>query len=74
MPAETDKQQSAFAVALAARKGKIKEPEKVLRGASLKLFKDKTLSDEQLSDFASGPKPPPQKTFGPRPRSLARRT
>ncbi len=50
MPAKSKAQQSAFAVALAARKGTI--PKENLRGAAKQLFNDRTLSNDQLSHFA----------------------
>jgi hypothetical protein len=51
MPAKSKSQQSAFAIALKARKGEI--PKEELKGASKLLFNDKTLSDSQLTDYAS---------------------
>jgi Protein of unknwon function (DUF3008) len=51
MPATTKAQQSAFGMALAAREGKIKPEE--LKGAASQLFRDKSLTNSQLKDYAS---------------------
>lgn len=50
MPAQSQSQQAVFAMALAARRGEIKPEE--LQGAARKLFKDSSLSNDQLSDYA----------------------
>jgi hypothetical protein len=51
MPEKSEKQQTAFEIALEARKGKI--PKEDLKGASRLLFNDKTLSTSQLEGYAS---------------------
>lgn len=50
MPSKSQSQQSAFGMALAARRGDVKPDE--LYGAARKLFRDKSLSDDQLADYA----------------------
>lgn len=50
MPAKSKKQASAFGMALAARRGDI--PPEELSGSAKLLFRDKSLSDAQLSDYA----------------------
>jgi len=50
MPAESKPQQSPFGIALAARRGDI--PPESLEGSAKLLFRDKTLTNEQLSDYA----------------------
>jgi len=49
MPAKSKVQQSAFAMALAARRGEI--PVSSLKGSALKIYKSK-MSVNQLEDFA----------------------
>jgi len=51
MPAQSKAQQSAFGIALAARRGEIKPDE--LQGAARKLYRDKTLSDDALGEYAA---------------------
>jgi len=51
VPAKSKKQQSAFGMALAARRGDI--PPEDLKGSARLLFKDKSLTDNQLEDYAS---------------------
>lgn len=50
MPATSKAQQSAFGMALAARKGEI-DP-KALYGAAKKLYRDKSLDDSALAEYA----------------------
>lgn len=50
MPAKSQAQQKAFAMALAARRGEIKLDQ--LRGAAKQLYSDKSLSNDQLADYA----------------------
>jgi hypothetical protein len=50
MPAKSESQQTAFALALAARKGDL--PSEELKGAARHLYRDKTLSDSDLADYA----------------------
>lgn len=50
MPAEPKAQRSSFGMALAARRGDI--PPESLNGSAKLLFQDKTLTDNQLSDYA----------------------
>lgn len=71
MPSKSKAQQSAFGMALAARQGKIKPEE--LKGAAKILFKDDSLSREQLEDYASTKRSDlPKKQFG-RPRRTYKR-
>lgn len=71
MPAKSKSQQSAFGMALAARKGKIKPEE--LRGSAKILFKDNTLSNNDLEDYASTKRSElPIKTFGQQHRTYKR--
>jgi len=49
MPAKSQVQQMAFALALAARRGEI--PVSQLKGSALKLYKSK-MSNKELEDFA----------------------
>lgn len=49
MSAKSKKQQSAFGMALAARRGDI--PPESLKGAARKLYKDSSLSDNQIADY-----------------------
>ena len=51
MPAKSKAQRTAFAMALAARRGDV--PAESLTGAARLLYKDKTLTREQLKDYAS---------------------
>ena len=51
MSVTSPKPPSSFGLALAARKGEIKSD--LLHGAARRLFKDRTLSDGQLSEYAS---------------------
>jgi hypothetical protein len=48
MPAESERQRKATGAALAAKRGKA--PKSKLRGASRRML---SMSDDQLSDFAS---------------------
>ena len=50
MPAKSKEQQSAFALALAARRGDV--PPESLTGAARQLYKDTSLTQEQLKDYA----------------------
>lgn len=50
MPAKSEAQQSAFALALAARRGDIKPDQ--LFGAAKQLYRDKSLSKEALAEYA----------------------
>ena len=59
MPAKSKSQQNAFGVALAARRGDI--PPESLEGSAKLLFRDKTLTDNQLSDYAETKTDLPQK-------------
>lgn len=65
MPAKSKAQQSAFGMALAARRGDIKPEE--LTGSAKHLFKDSTLSNSQLEDYTKLQTPSTKKNFG-RPR------
>jgi hypothetical protein len=66
------KPQSSFGLALAARKGEI-EPDR-LHGAARKLFRDRSLSDSQLSDYAGAKSvEPAQKLPGQQPHIRAKR-
>lgn len=72
MPATSKAQQSAFGAALAARKGEM--PAEQLRGAAKKLFRDKSLSNDQLSDYAgTRTESLPRKIGEQRPQIRARR-
>lgn len=64
MPEKSKKQQSAFGMALAARRGDI--PPEALKGSAKLLYKDSSLTDNQLSDYASTKKSdiPLRKDFG----------
>jgi Protein of unknwon function (DUF3008) len=53
MPAKSKEQQSAFALALAARRGDIK-PE-TLSGAASLLYRDKSLTRDDLQQYATAP-------------------
>lgn len=55
-------QPNAFGMALAARKGDV--PPEALKGSAKLLFKDSTLSNEQLSDYATTKEPSTKKQFG----------
>ena len=70
MPAKSKTQSSAFGMALAARRGDI-EPD-ALTGAAKLLFKDPTLTEEQLGDYARNREAKPEKAFG-RPRKTFKR-
>ena len=71
MSEESKVQQSAFGVALAARRGDI--PPESLKGSAKMLFRDKTLTDEQLSDYAETKTDLPQKRqFGQQHRTYKR--
>jgi len=64
-------QQSPFSTALAARRGDV--PPEELSGSAKLLFRDKSLSDAQLSDYAGEKtKELPPKHFG-RPRQTWKR-
>jgi hypothetical protein len=72
MPAQSKFQQSAFGVALAARRGEI--PVERLQGAAKKLFRDRSLSESQLADYAeSRTVDTDRKIEGQRPQIRARR-
>lgn len=72
IPVINQPQQSAFGLALAARKGEIKFEQ--LEGAARKLFRDKSLSDDQLSDYAgTGTEAAPRNIGGNRPQIRAKR-
>ncbi len=58
---------SPFALALAARKGNIKE-EDLPQGAARLLFNDRLLTQEQLKQFADGP----DQLFKPKKRKIIR--
>lgn len=51
MPAKSKSQQSAFAMALAARRGDL--PPEGLKGAARHLYRDSSLSESDLEDYAS---------------------
>lgn len=51
MPAKSKAQQSAFGMALAARRGDI--PPESLKGAAALLYRDKSLSRDDLKEYAS---------------------
>jgi len=72
VPAKSRSQQAAFGMALAARRGEI--PPDQLFGAAAHLYKDKSLSDDDLSDYASTKSAhlPNKADTGPRPHVRAR--
>jgi len=72
MPAKSKQQASAFGMALAARRGDI--PADQLQGAARQLYKDSSLSESQLEDYASTKRSdlPEKKTFGRRHRTFKR--
>ena len=71
MSEEPKVQQSPFGIALAARRGDI--PPESLNGSAKLLFRDKTLTDNQLSDYAETKKDLPQKRqFGRQYRTFKR--
>ena len=51
MPAKSKSQQTAFSMALAARRGDL--PAEGLKGAARHLYRDKSLSESDLEDYAS---------------------
>jgi len=72
MSTTQQKPQSSFGLALAARKGEIKPD--LLHGAARRLFKDKTLSDGQLFEYAGAKTvEPAQKIPGQQPHIRAKR-
>lgn len=71
MPEKSKAQQSAFGIALAARRGDI--PPESLSGSAKVLFQDKTLTNEQLNDYAETKTDLPQKRqFGRQHRTYKR--
>lgn len=73
MPAKSKAQRSAFAIALAARRGDV--PPESLTGAARHLYKDKTLTAEQLGDYAKARDlNPPVKKIGTKTHRTYKRT
>lgn len=72
MPAKSKAQQSAFGMALAARRGDI--PPESLTGSARLLFRDSSLSASDLEDYAGTKRKnlPQKKQFG-RPRRTYKR-
>lgn len=73
MPAKSEKQRSAFGMALAARRGEL--PAESLTVAARKLFKDSSLSVSQLEDYVKKPeeRQGKQRFGGTKPRIRGRR-
>ena len=72
MPAKSKEQQSAFALALAARRGDV-SPES-LTGAARQLFKDDSLTQEQLKDYAKTKRSEHPKRAGQKPHTRFKTT
>ncbi len=62
MPPESKAQQSAFGIALAARRGDI--PPESLTGSAKMLYRDKTLTNDQLSSYIDTKTEPQKRQFG----------
>jgi len=59
MPSKSKEQQSPFGIALAARRGDI--PPESLKGSAKVLYRDKTLTNDQLSSYVDTKTDLPQK-------------
>ncbi len=71
MPEKNEAPQGAFGIALAARRGDI--PPESLKGSAKVLFQDKTLTNEQLSDYAeTKPNTSQKRQFGRQHRTYKR--